>query len=620
MAGQELLFDGIENLAPINDAAVSTMDEAGKTDSVQYWWLNIAPNIWTLEGESIGTKKTINFNLVRRRSNDDLEKRFNHWLDCYLIDRKDNPHFGQPIAYQELAISLLDYCGLPVNSESISLAYSSLRDNLDKYIRKSDFVCNPGGIVLTTQTQLKNGYLAGKAWQYRRKKDGSIPERPKGKRIPRTIQSCPKMFYFYRKDEVPQYSMSKEHIGDPNYVQPANDVDPEKDYPPITDTHPFSIAQKGDIVFACDTKIQCVIAKLKIESIEIHKVCFEIISIYNPICPIKWLKEPYSKFCGDEPLEIFRIADADAAEIMKRIEKRIAPKAELRIKSYSEEKLKKEFIDKKTVEAILRACRIKMNVILQGAPGVGKSYLAKLIAYALMKEQDDSRICYIQFHPNYTYEDFIIGYKPNEDGVFEAQEGVFLKFCEMASTHDTEDYFFIIDEINRGNLSKIFGEAFTLIDKDHRDEFIKLASSNFPMKVPKNVHIIGLMNTADRSLAMMDMALRRRFAFFTLAPGFETKNFKSYQKKLNSPIFDKLIEKIIELNNVIKGKDSSLDEGFCIGHSYFCNLEEVDATELKSRLKGIVEYEINPMLKEYWFDDIDGKYKVQSEKLLSVFE
>ena len=305
---------------------------------------------------------------------------------------------------------------------------------------------------------------------------------------------------------------------------------------------------------------------------------------------------------------------------MKRIEKRIAPKAELRIKSYSEEKLKKEFIDKKTVEAILRACRIKMNVILQGAPGVGKSYLAKLIAYALMKEQDDSRICYIQFHPNYTYEDFIIGYKPNEDGVFEPQEGVFLKFCETASIHDTEDYFFIIDEINRGNLSKIFGEAFTLIDKDHRDEYIKLASFNIPMKVPKNMHIIGLMNTADRSLAMMDMALRRRFAFFTLAPGFETKNFKSYQKKLNSPIFDKLIEKIIELNNVIKGKDSSLDEGFCIGHSYFCNLEEVDATELKSRLKGIVEYEINPMLKEYWFDDIDGKYKVQSEKLLSVFE
>ena len=140
------------------------------------------------------------------------------------------------------------------------------------------------------------------------------------------------------------------------------------------------------------------------------------------------------------------------------------------------------------------------------------------------------------------------------------------------------------------------------------------------MRVPKNMHIIGLMNTADRSLAMMDMALRRRFAFFTLNPGFETKSFKSYQKKLNSPIFDKLIEKIKDLNDFIKNKDSSLDEGFCIGHSYFCNLEDVDATELKGMLKGIVEYEINPMLREYWFDDIDGKYKVQSEKLLSVFE
>ena len=619
MAEQKLLFDGIENLESINDAVIPTMGEAGKTDSVQYWWLNIVPNTWTLEGDSIGTMKTINFNLVRRRNNDDVEKRFNQWLDCYLIDRKDNPHFGQPIAYQELAISLLDYCGIPVNNENVNLAYSSIRNNLDQYIRKSDFVCNPS-IVLTTSRQLKNGYLTGKAWQYRRGKDGSIPERPKGKRIPRTMQTCSKIFYFYRKDEVPQFSLSKEHIGDPNYVQPANDVDPEKNYPPITDIYPFSIARKGDVVFACDTKIQCIIAKLKIESIDKNKVCFEIISIYNPICPIRWLKEPYSKFCGDEPLEIFRIADTDAAEIIKRIEKAIGPKAELRITKYSEEKLKNEFIEKKTVEAILEACRKKKNVILQGAPGVGKSYLAKLIAYAMMKEQDDSRICYIQFHPNYTYEDFIIGYKPNENGVFVQQEGVFLKFCEMASIHDTKDYFFIIDEINRGNLSKIFGEAFTLIDKDHRDEYIKLASFNIPMKVPKNMHIIGLMNTADRSLAMMDMALRRRFAFFTLNPGFETKSFKSYQKKLNSPIFDKLIEKIIELNKFIKDKDSSLGEGFCIGHSYFCNLEDVDATELKGMLKGIVEYEINPMLREYWFDDIDGKYKDQSEKLLSVFE
>lgn len=619
MAEQELLFDGIENLEPINDAIIPTIDEDGKTDCVQYWWLNIVPNIWTLEGDSIGTKKTINFNLVRRRNNDDVEKRFKPWLDCYLIDRKDNPHFGQPIAYPELAISLLDYCGIPVNKETVKLAYSSIRNNLDQYIRNSDFVCNPS-VVLTTSIQLKNGYLAGKAWQYRKNDDGAIIERPKGKRTPRTKQDCSKLFYFYRKDEVPQFPISKDHIGDPNYVQPANDVDPEKNYPPITEIHPFSTAKKGDIVFACDTKLQCVIAKLKIESIEKSKVCFEIISIYNPFCPIKWLKEPYSKFCGDEPLEIFRVSGADAAEIMKRIEKRIGPKSELRITPFSKEKMKKGFIDKKTIDAILEACRIKKNVILQGAPGVGKSFLAKLIAYALMEAEDDSRICYIQFHPNYTYEDFIIGYKPNENGVFEPQEGVFLKFCEMASVHDTKDYFFIIDEINRGNLSKIFGEAFTLIDKDHRDEYIKLASFNIPMKVPKNMHIIGLMNTADRSLAMMDMALRRRFAFFTLAPGFETKSFKSYQKRLNSPIFDKLIEKIKELNDFIKSADSSLDEGFCIGHSYFCNLENVDATKLKGILKGIVEYEINPMLREYWFDDIDSKYKVQSKKLIDVFE
>ena len=621
MAEQELLFDNVEN--PILIDANQTSDEDSNSNCGQYWWLNIVPTKWAIEGDSIGTKKPINFNLSRRRNNDDIEDKCKEWLDCYLIDRKDNPHFGEPIAHQELAISLLDYCGIPVNKDSIKLAKRSINNNLDDYIRKFGIVCNPES-VLTTENYLRDGTRPGEAWMYRlNKEDGTIPERPKGVRKPRTKQKSNKVFYFYRKDEVPQFPLDKKHIGNPNYVQPASAVDPEKDYPSITEIRPYSGARKGDIVFACDTKSKCLAAKLVVESVDKTKISFEIIAIYHPTCPMKSLKEPYSKLCGDNPLEILRITDTDAVEIEKRIEKAIGSKPVSRIPNYSKGKLKKEaFVAPEIVDAILEASKVKKNIILQGAPGVGKSYLARLIAYALMEAKDDSRICYIQFHPNYTYEDFIVGYKPNEAGIFELQEGVFMRFCETASNHDDKDFFFIIDEINRGNLTKIFGEAFTLIDKDHRDECIKLASTNIPMKVPKNVHIIGLMNTADRSLAMLDMALRRRFAFIPLEPGFQTTAFKSYQKKLDSTVFDKLIEKIVELNTFIAGKDSSLDEGLCIGHSYFCNFEDIDAEELKARLKGIVKYDINPMLKEYWFgeDDTKSKYKKFSEELLSVFE
>jgi 5-methylcytosine-specific restriction endonuclease McrBC GTP-binding regulatory subunit McrB len=171
------------------------------------------------------------------------------------------------------------------------------------------------------------------------------------------------------------------------------------------------------------------------------------------------------------------------------------------------------------------------------------------------------------------------------------------------------DYYFIIDEINRGNISKIFGEAFTLIDKDYRGQSMNLAGFNQKLRVPENVYIIGLMNTADRSLAMLDIALRRRFNFFTLKPAFKSQQFKAYQEKLNSKLFDSVINAIVELNDEIAG-DPTLGEGFCIGHSYFCNQREVDG----SWLKNIIESEIIPMLRDYWFDDND-KFEAQSAKL-----
>ena len=263
-------------------------------------------------------------------------------------------------------------------------------------------------------------------------------------------------------------------------------------------------------------------------------------------------------------------------------------------------------------DRLLNVLKRKKNIILQGAPGVGKTFAAKRLAYAMMGEKDKERIEFIQFHQNYSYEDFMMGYKPTENGGFEMQYGVFYRFCKKAENNPEKDHFFIIDEINRGNMSKIFGELLLLIEKDYRGTSSKLAYQNLNFSVPENLYIIGMMNTADRSLAMIDYALRRRFSFFDMEPGFDTEGFKEYQEKLGSDKFNALIECIKELNNEI-ADDPSLGKGFCIGHSYFCGLQADECTQ--DLLEGIVEYDILPMLSEYWFDNLTEKVAPWSEKL-----
>jgi 5-methylcytosine-specific restriction protein B len=239
----------------------------------------------------------------------------------------------------------------------------------------------------------------------------------------------------------------------------------------------------------------------------------------------------------------------------------------------------------------------KQNVILQGPPGVGKTFAAKRLAYAVMKEKDESRIEFIQFHQNYSYEDFIMGYKPKGEG-FELQEGIFYSFCQKAANMPNKPFFFIIDEINRGNMCKIFGELLMLIEKDYRGTNVTLAYNGMPFTVPQNLYIIGLMNTADRSLAMIDYALRRRFSFFEMEPGFNSDGFKAYQAGFDNDTFNLLLERIKELNKEIID-DRSLGNGFCIGHSYFCGQQECSDDWMMQ----VVEYDILPMLGEYWFDD-----------------
>lgn len=239
----------------------------------------------------------------------------------------------------------------------------------------------------------------------------------------------------------------------------------------------------------------------------------------------------------------------------------------------------------------------KKNLILQGAPGVGKTFTARRLAYAMMGEKDDSRIQFVQFHQSYSYEDFMLGYKPAGDG-FELREGVFYRFCDTARRNKDKQYFFIIDEINRGNLSKIFGELLMLIERDYRGVEAALAYYSEPFSVPENLYIIGMMNTADRSLAMIDYALRRRFSFFGMEPGFRSNGFQVYQKKFDNQTFNDLIQCVQDLNQAI-ADDASLGKGFCIGHSYFCG--QTECTD--EWMKEVVLYDILPMLGEYWFDE-----------------
>ena len=263
----------------------------------------------------------------------------------------------------------------------------------------------------------------------------------------------------------------------------------------------------------------------------------------------------------------------------------------------AEDFLEDVYMDEASYETLVSLIRKKKNVILQGAPGVGKTYAAKRLAYSMMGEKDAERVMMVQFHQSYSYEDFIMGFRPSEKG-FELKHGAFYTFCKKAEEDSDNEYFFIIDEINRGNLSKIFGELFMLIESDKRGVELRLLYANEKFSVPANVYIIGMMNTADRSLALLDYALRRRFAFFEMQPGFETEGFRAYRMALQSERFDKLILCVENLNNAIAA-DESLGEGFRIGHSYFCNLKEAD----EQTLSNIVEYELIPLLKEYWFDE-----------------
>jgi hypothetical protein len=250
----------------------------------------------------------------------------------------------------------------------------------------------------------------------------------------------------------------------------------------------------------------------------------------------------------------------------------------------------------------------KMNVILQGPPGTGKTYIARRVAYRLMDEEDPSRVQMVQFHQAYAYEDFVQGYRPTDDGGFCVKNGVFYDFCRRAGAEADRKYVFIIDEINRGNLPRILGELMLLIEADKRDPRYAVPltyakAGDEPFYVPDNLYILGMMNTADRSLAMVDYALRRRFGFVTLRPEFQSEGFADHLVEVGVPreMVRKIEERMTRLNEHIATDQKNLGPGFEIGHSYFVPTEE-DTSLDDDWYSRVIRTEVEPLLREYWFD------------------
>lgn len=280
------------------------------------------------------------------------------------------------------------------------------------------------------------------------------------------------------------------------------------------------------------------------------------------------------------------------------------------------------FMPKNHLQQMLEAWGRKRNLLLQGPPGVGKTFVARILAFAMMGMKDKTRVEMVQFHQSYAYEDFVQGWRPDPAGGFRLRNGVFYEFCNRARMDVSRPYIFIIDEINRGNLSRIFGELMMLIEPDKRgpDFAIPLTYSEAGgerFSIPENLYLLGMMNTADRSLAMVDYALRRRFAFVNLEPQFESAAFQGHlaSRGASEALILKIATRMKVLNDAIRADHKNLGDGFVIGHSFFCPVPGVILDQ--SWYEAVVHTEVAPLVREYWCDSREKAEKTIS-RLLEV--
>ena len=281
------------------------------------------------------------------------------------------------------------------------------------------------------------------------------------------------------------------------------------------------------------------------------------------------------------------------------------------------------FLEQEKLETILQRLRDKKNLILQGPPGTGKTWLAKKLAFAVIGKCDEDKIRPVQFHPNLSYEDFVRGWRPSGDGKLDLVDGPFLQMINTAKDDPESEYAIIIEEINRGNPAQIFGEMLTLLESDKRKETEALELSYRKREgervyIPENLYVIGTMNVADRSIAMVDFALRRRFAFVDLEPIFGSvwRNWVHDQCKIDKEFLSQVEERMNALNKQI-ADDSNLGTQFRVGHSYVTpSAGEID--DSREWFKQVVEIEIGPLLDEYWFDALDTAQEAK-KKLLEGF-